>query len=148
MPSAADNFWQLTLDLRQAAALDAERRFAHLASAPPATLFAFLGHSRLFTQRYISDLALLVSRMPEGPFRSILGDILAEELGHGAYEQDHLRLYDRFLESCGAPPVGRLPSDVLDELRDAVLVRSVPYAIGLRGMGGECMCALYLAALQ
>lgn len=148
MIRAAQEFWQLTNDLRAAAAEDAHRRFAHLGSAPPATLFAFLGHYRLFTQRYISDLALLVSRMPEGAFRSALGDILAEELGHGSYEQDHLRLYDRFLATCGAPPVGNLPSALLDELRDAVLLRSVPYAIGLRGMGGECMCALYLEALH
>lgn len=148
MAHHAQAFWALTGELRTSAAADAARRFAPLTTASPPTLFRFLGHYRLFTERYISDLALLVSRLPAGPFRSTLGDILAEELGHGDYDEDHLRLYDRFLASCGAPAIGDQPSPVLDELREAVQRRSLPYAIGLRGMGGECMCALYLEALH
>lgn len=114
---------------------------------------------RYFTQAFVTDLALLVVRCPEGRLRSLLGELVNDELGRGDQEAAHLRLYDRFLESIGAiepgTPVDALCSRVhptvhalLAELRHRTLHRSIYYAIGMRGMGGECVCGVYFSVMH
>jgi hypothetical protein len=146
-------FWRLADDTRVTTQADADTRFAPLAEAPIDELRRVWRHYRSFTRRYITDLALLVSRLPAGGLRSSLGLILADELGQGDSERDHLRLFDRFLLSCEVPP-SRLEEEapgarqVLEDLGERVRTFPVAYAVGLRGMGGECMCSLYLASME
>lgn len=113
---------------------------------------------RYFTQAFATDLALLVARCPEGHLRSLLGQLVNEELGHGDPEEAHLRLYDRFLESIGAIEAGASAGELctrvhprvgelLAELRDRTCNRSTFYAIGMRGMGGECVCGVYFSVM-
>jgi len=114
---------------------------------------------RYFTQAFATDLALLVARCPEGRLRSLIGQLVNEELGSGNPEDAHLRLYDRFLESIGAVEPGT-SSDELDarvhprvrellaELRDRTVNGSTFYAIGMRGMGGECVCGVYFSVMN
>lgn len=114
---------------------------------------------RYFTQAFVTDLALLVARCPEGRLRSILGQLVDEELGKGEPEWAHLRLYDRFLESIGAIEVGASSAqlavgvhpkvrDLLAELRNRTVQRSPFYAIGMRGLGGECVCGVYFSVMH
>jgi hypothetical protein len=114
---------------------------------------------RYFTQAFVTDLAFLVARCPEGCLRSLLGQLVNEELGCGDPEQAHLRLYDRFLESIGAIEPGTTADELcvrehpkvrelLAELRDRTLNRSIFYAIGMRGMGGECVCGVYFSVMH
>ncbi|HTE51396.1 MAG TPA: iron-containing redox enzyme family protein [Kofleriaceae bacterium] len=114
---------------------------------------------RYFTQAFATDLALLVARCPEGRLRSLLGQLVNEELGEGNPEESHLRLYDRFLESIGAIEPGTAPGELGDgvhprvgellaELRDRTVHRSTYYAIGMRGMGGECVCGVYFSVMH
>jgi hypothetical protein len=74
-------------------------------------------------------------------------------------EAAHLRLYDRFLDSIGAiepgTPVDALCNrvhptvhDLLAELRHRTIHRSLYYAIGMRGMGGECVCGVYFSVMH
>lgn len=114
---------------------------------------------RYFTQAFVTDLALLVARCPEGRLRSLLGQLVNEELGAGDPEEAHLHLYDRFLESIGAiepnTSAGELRAhlhprvrELLAELRDRTINNSLFYAIGMRGMGGECVCGVYFSVMH
>jgi len=114
---------------------------------------------RYFTQAFATDLAVLVARCPEGLLRSLLGQLLNEELGQGNPEEAHMRLYDRFLYSMGAIEPGTTPAQLrdqvhprvralMDELRDRTTKRSLPYAIGMRGLGGECVCGVYFSVMH
>jgi pyrroloquinoline quinone (PQQ) biosynthesis protein C len=114
---------------------------------------------RYSTQAFVADLALLVARCPEGRLRSLLGRLVDEELGDGDPEEAHLRLYDRFLDSIGAIDRGASARQLRDgvhpkvrellaQLRDRTLHRSPFYAIGMRGMGGECVCGVYFSVMH
>jgi hypothetical protein len=121
-------------------------------------LRAIVFQYRYFTQAFATDLAVLIARCPEGPLRSLLGRLLNEELGEGNPEAAHMWLYDRFLCSIGAidpgAPVAQLREQVhprvstlLDELRDRTAHRPLLYAIGMRGVGGECVCGVYFSVM-
>jgi hypothetical protein len=114
---------------------------------------------RYFTQAFVTDLALLVVRCPEGRLRSLLGQLVNDELGQGDPQASHLRLYDRFLETIGAIEPGAHSDELaariqprvrvlLDALRDRTVNRSALYAIGMRGMGGECVCGVYFTVMH
>ncbi len=114
---------------------------------------------RYFTQAFATDIAFLVARCPESRLRSLLGELLDEELGEGDPEASHLRLYDSFLESIGsiergatsATLAGRVHPKVrllLRDLSERTVGRSPYYAIGLRGLGGECVCGVYFGVMH
>lgn len=114
---------------------------------------------RYSTQAFIDDLAVLVSRCPASRLRSLLGQLVNEELGEGDPERAHARLYDRFLISIGAIAPGTterqlraamhpVVRDLIADLHDRTLNRSPLYAIGLRGLGGECVCGVYFAVMN
>ncbi len=149
-----DQFWTATEVMRQETERFVAPAFARLRAAPPGTIRAVLEQYRFYTKSYASDLALLVHKLPVGKLRSIIAMILAEELGDGDHAQDHLALYDRFLCTIGCEPqaldVRALPQNVvlLDQLRELLARCSPAFGIGLRGMGGECLCAVYLLLLH
>jgi Iron-containing redox enzyme len=114
---------------------------------------------RYFTQTFATDIALLVARCPESRLRSLLGELLDEELGHGDPELSHLRLYDRFLETIGCIEPGATSAtlasrvhpqvrELLVDLSARTVDRSPHYAIGLRGVGGECVCGVYFSVMH
>jgi hypothetical protein len=113
---------------------------------------------RYFTQAFVTDLAVLVTRCPEGRLRSLLGQLVNEELGCGDPQAAHLQLYDRFLRSIGAIDPGAGTEELcarihpkvrelLAELSHRTVERSTFYAIGMRGMGGECVCGVYFSVM-
>jgi hypothetical protein len=114
---------------------------------------------RYFTQLFVADLARLVVRCPESRLRSLLGQLVNDELGSGDPALAHLQLYDRFLESIGAldrdatgdaraARIHPKVRELLAELSTRTAERSVFYAIGLRGMGGECVCGVYFHVMH
>lgn len=130
-----------------------------LPKLPIDALRAIVLQYRYFTKAFVTDLAVLVARCPEGRLRSQLGRLVNEELGEGDPEAAHARLYDRFLESIGAIRPGASDielraaahpkvRELLAELRDRTMNSSPVYAIGMRGLGGECVCGVYFSVMH
>lgn len=165
MPSAAiarpgrfssltpQTFWQLADDSRMLAEYKVDRNLRYLRTAPPEILKKIFVQYRFFTHYYITDLALLVAKLPFGSLRSCLGEFLSEELGDGDPTDSHPQLYDGFLRTLGVseeqlqrPSPSVLSS--LDGVRASLETRSWAYGVGLRGMGGECLCQIYLSSMH
>ncbi|WP_428267389.1 iron-containing redox enzyme family protein [Haliangium sp.] len=147
-------FWRLADTAKTQTEYLANERLHRLADAPFDVLQKILIQYRYFTIFYITDLALLVAKLPFGELRSLLADFLNDELGNGDHDAAHERLYDNFLMSLGldAQELDRDPNRanlrLLDTLQQRVTSEGPAYAVGLRGMGGECLCQIYLAAMH
>jgi hypothetical protein len=147
-------FWNVADRVKASTEQVLATNFASLATAPAASLTRVLTQYRFFTKYYIRDLALLLSRLPGGRLRSFLGKVLAEELGEGVESRAHDRLYDDFLESIGVArdsldsAADRHVIQVFEGLHHRIAHESPSFAIGLRGMGGECLCQVYLTQLH
>jgi heme oxygenase-like protein len=156
--SALEAFWARAELSKLEARFAVAREMDVLPRLPIQALRAIALQYRYFTQAFVTDLALLVVRCPQGRLRSLLGQLVDEELGRGDPEQAHLQLYDRFLDSIGAIEPGTSADELrgrvhprvrelLAELRDRTAHRSPFYAIGMRGMGGECVCGVYFSVM-
>jgi hypothetical protein len=147
-------FWAEADAARVATEQKAMAQMQHLSSAPIDSLRRVLLQYRYFTTYYIRDLALLLARLPFGKLRTFLGHVLSEELGEGDHLLAHPQLYDSFLLSIGVEPGvlqdSALPGNVvlLDQITHELQHQSVGYGIGVRGMGGECLCHTYLMLLH
>lgn len=155
-----DQFWTLADTLQDHTVDHAKDMFAFVETASPQRLFSLLVQYRYFTVYYICDIALLIARLQPGRMRSFLADILLDELGGGDHTQAHPQLYDDFLASLGIEHSslddtsldGMALADniaLLDTARAQLIDpdHNTAYGIGLRGMGGECVCQIYLARL-
>jgi hypothetical protein len=145
-------FWQFADKAKEATEALAAQRMKALAHLPVETLRQVCTQYRFFTIDYISDLALLLAKLPFGGLRSLLSQILAEELGEGDPDKAHPEIYDRFLASVGVEPEQLerpLPANhaILGELTGELTQRSPAFGVGLRGMGGECLCQTYLSVM-
>ncbi len=149
-----EEFWALADTARTETEYVADARLIRLAGAPFETLQKIFVQYRYFTIFYITDLALLVAKLPFGELRSLLADFLNDELGNGDSEGSHANLYDAFLTSIGlrGDELDLFPNHenllLLKDLQNRINTRSSAYAIGLRGMGGECLCQVYLSAMH
>ena len=150
-----EEFWDVADAIQDNTLQEAEKLFSYLEDAEPDMLRALLLQYRHFTVYYIPDLALLIARLQDGGLRSFLADVLYDELGCGDPVKAHPQLYDNFLSSIGENALGlnetALLSNVrlLDEARKRLIdpKNSNAFAVGLRGMGGECVCQVYIAQL-
>ncbi|RDZ27232.1 iron-containing redox enzyme family protein [Lysobacter silvisoli] len=147
-----ESFWRFADQAKEATEALAAQKMALLPQLPVEALRQICTQYRFFTIDYISDLALLLAKLPFGGLRSLLGQILAEELGEGDAGKAHPVLYDRFLGSIGVAPDSlerRLPANraILSGLTDELSARGPAFGLGLRGMGGECLCQTYLAVM-
>jgi extradiol dioxygenase family protein len=150
-----DQFWTLADDLQEKTVEHAKDMFAFVETASPERLFSLLVQYRYFTVYYISDIALLIARLQPGRMRSFLADILLDELGGGDHTQAHPELYDDFLTSLGIEHSSLDDMALADNIALLETARArmitpesnTAYGIGLRGMGGECVCQIYLARL-
>ena len=155
MPADAWNrqsFWQFADKAKEATEALAEQKMKALPQLSIEALRQFCTQYRFFTIDYISDLALLVAKLPFGGLRSLLSEILAEELGEGNAAKAHPEIYDRFLASIGVEPEQlerRLPAnrEVLGRLTEELRSEGPAFGVGLRGMGGECLCQTYLSVM-
>jgi hypothetical protein len=157
--SALEAFWARAAMSKLEAKFALAREMDALPDLSIEALRAIVLQYRYFTRAFITDLALLVARCPEGRLRSLLGQLVNEELGLGDPEEAHARLYDCFLESIGAIERGATSqqleaaehpdvSALLTQLNDRSANRSLLYAIGMRGLGGECVCGVYFSVMH
>ena len=145
-------FWQFADSAKEATEALADQKMKELTQLPVEALRQFCTQYRFFTIDYISDLALLLAKLPFGGLRSLLSQVLAEELGDGDADKAHPAIYDRFLASIGVEPEQRqrrLPANhaILSALTEELRRRSPAFGVGLRGMGGECLCQTYLSVM-
>jgi hypothetical protein len=145
-------FWHYADKAKEATEALAEQKMKVLPQLSVEALRKFCTQYRFFTIDYISDLALLLAKLPFGGLRSLLSEILAEELGEGDAARAHPQIYDRFLASLGVEPVQLercLPAnrDILGGLTGELRRRGPAFGVGLRGMGGECLCQTYLSVM-
>jgi hypothetical protein len=153
-PSSLAEFWELSRYAQELAQHLSDDAIRSLASADLATLRSVLVQYRCFTGYFAGDLAILVSKTPPSPMRTFLGGIMAEELGSGDPKQAHLALYDRFLLGLGVTHTNfwELTNPACVALVDSMRLRlsqhSYAFGVGLRGMGGECLCHVYLQAVN
>ena len=124
-----------------------------LQALPAADLRQLLLEYYAFTDRYTEDLGILLGRLGEGQLKDTLGDILEDEQGRGADLRSHRRLYSDFLVSLGIPAARVIDYrnaanlSILDQVTSRLRTCSLPFAIGARGMGGECLCQIYLEVM-
>jgi len=148
------NFWEIADSTRVHTEYLADTRLRSLRNAPLPDLKKIFVQYRFFTIYYIKDMSLLVHRLPFGKLRSLLAEFLNDELGNGEATLAHPRLYDDFLISIGVGPAPNTehacPANLalLEEISAMMVTESFAYAVGLRGLGGECLCQLYLAAMH
>lgn len=151
----ADQFWRMADTLQEQTVERASELFSFVETADPEQLNAILIQYRYFTVYYIPDIAILVARLKDGKLRSFMADVLFDELGRGDPAGAHPRLYDDFLRSLCSQneELDALALadnvDMLDRTRTKLVSNNTSnaYAVGLRGMGGECVCQIYLAKL-
>ena len=147
-------FWELADATRVQTEYIADKRLQWMQVASLASLRRVLVQYRFFTIYYISDLALLVHRLPFGKIRSLLAEFLDDELGNSDAALSHPQLYDSFLVSIGLEPSSfdacAYPANLalLDEISSLMNSESPEQGVGLRGLGGECLCQLYLEAMH
>jgi hypothetical protein len=146
-------FWDLTDMTKMGEKFRIDRNLQSLQHMPLDMLKSVLLQYRFFTHYYIADLALLVSKLPFGELRSILADILNEELGEGNADDSHPELYDKFLLSIGIEKEALDNADQycirnLHSVQQSLIEQSWSYGVGLRGMGGECLCQIYLSTMH
>jgi len=146
------SFWRLADDSRIAEEYRIDSNLRYLRTAPLIALKKIFVQYRFFTIYYIADLALLVSKMPFGTLRSCLAEFLSEELGDGDPGMAHPQLYDDFLVSLGVANETLSKGNEkclasLETIQNSLLQRPWAYGVGLRGMGGECLCQIYLSAM-
>jgi hypothetical protein len=153
-PTTLADFWDMAHAATSATVHLADTRLQSLATASLAELRAVLVQYRWFTGYYPGDLAILVAKLPPSRLRSFVGGLVNEELGCGQPAAAHLALYDAFLDGLGDldEMVDELTDPncvaIMDSMRHSLQSSAYPYAIGLRGMGGECLCQVYLQALH
>lgn len=153
MTMTVEQFWQMADYERLQTEYLVNRQVQHIGEASIAALRRLFLQYRYFTEYYGSDLGLLIYRAPYGRFKSLITDIANEELGNGEATQSHLHLWDDFLVSLGVPrsqffhAIDPHNKELLEELRHHMLTAPYPYTVGLRGMGGECLCQVYLTAV-
>ena len=144
-------FWELTDSAKLEAEYAATNYVAYLETAPISALVHIFHEYRFFIKYFISDLGILQFKAPFGKFKCMIAQIAVDELGQEP-EDCHLNLWDNFLVSLGDEPAhldnSEYPENIelLKKLTAWMLERSFMFGVGLRGMGAECLCQIYLSA--
>lgn len=148
-----DQFWQLADDSKLVSQYDADEKIAFLKFASVEEVRRICLQYRYFVLRYPDNLALVISKMPKGELKSLLCDILSEEMGMGDVKESHSTWYDSFLRSLGVSENDLKESlytenkIILDETTRRCRDESFAHCIGMVGMGGECLCQIYLSQM-
>lgn len=147
-------FWNLADESKLNAQYSSDEKIAFLEHASAADIRKICIQYRYFVVNYPNNLATLVGRLPYGELKSILAEILAEELGSGEQDGAHIVWYDRFLRSIGVTEeelensLYKENAAILDEIAARCSARSFEHVVGVCGMGGECLCQIYLTNMH
>jgi hypothetical protein len=154
LPTTMDEFWKLTSAARSTTKHLLDKDVQSIERASIDRLRSILIQYRWFTSYYSGDLAILVYKLPPSSLRSLFASFLNEEHGMGNSADTHPAMYDRFLIGLGVAPA-QLERDInptnlalLDDFRAKLLKGDYMYGVGLRGMGAECLCQVYLEAVH
>lgn len=154
LPSTMKEFWDLSRAAWSTAQHLVDRNVQSMQHASLEQVRSVLLQYRWFTSYYSGDLAILIYKLPPCSLRSFLAECLVEEQGMGNPADTHPAMYDRFLLSLGvseqALETSLYPSnrEMLESMRVNLLARDYMYGVGLRGMGAECLCQVYLEAVH
>jgi len=154
MPTTMAEFWEFASAARSSAKHLVDKNVQSLQYASLERLRSVLIQYRWFTSYYSGDLAILIYKLPPSSLRSLLAEFLHEELGMGDPSQTHPAMYDRFLMDLGVAAsdleTTADPNNIalLEAFRHKLLVGDYTYGVGLRGMGAECLCQVYLEAVH
>lgn len=154
LPKTLEEFWKLAEAAQSTASHLANERIRAIENMGLEDLQSLLLHYRWYTSFYPGDLGILICKLPPSSLRSLLGELLDDELGNGDCSRTHLELYDRFLESIGVrldavrDSVHPMSLALLEANRSRLLMSHYMFGVGLRGMGGECLCQVYLEAVN
>ncbi len=111
-------------------------------------------HYEHFLSSYPKNLAFLISNLPSGLLQTSLSSILSDELGNGNLKNNHRNLlkdftknfigenYQAFFEKASSP--SSLGVSLSTFLENQTRTRTTSFGVGMIGMGGECVCELYL----
>lgn len=148
-----EEFWRMADDQKLRDEYAANDDLQWLRTATRQELHETFLEYRVFTIYFADDLALLVAKMPGGRLKSLMAKLVSEELGEGNPEISHIKLLEDFIVSLGVPPE-RLTQptnaenrELLTKMRALLLSKPHTYGVALRGMGGECICQIYLLTL-
>ncbi len=148
-----EQFWTMADDTRLETEYLVDDKLRYLQRASQESLQLICLQYRYFVKDYPDNLSFLVAKLPYGNLKSMLAEILAEELGDGDYLNTHLQLWDHFLLSIGVDPdllensITPENQVLLQEIQQLTISESPAYTVGLCGMGGECLCQVYLTAM-
>lgn len=148
-------FWEWVEATKKEAEVNMPKKFEWLSHASEAGIQRAITQFYPFIWHYTYDLSEIVGRLPHSPLRTLVAQILSEELGDGNYAFCHLEMWRSFIYSMGVnkdvdvdslidPKVLKIISEQSNIIRNV----NVDEALGLRGIIGECVCETYLKALH
>lgn len=146
-----EQFWQMADEAKLETEYSSDKKLQFLQTATFSELQAICIQYRYFTAKFPDNLGILISKLPYGNLKTLIAEILSEELGEGNSDKTHLRLYDDFLVSIGidkeefASAVHPANVELLKEIQELNKEKSHAFSVGLCGMGGECLCQIYLS---
>eukprot|EP00177_Eucheuma_denticulatum_P002387 GFKZ01004277.1.p1 GENE.GFKZ01004277.1~~GFKZ01004277.1.p1 ORF type:complete len:292 (+),score=49.07 GFKZ01004277.1:63-878(+) len=149
-----DKFWEHADEAKVNTQYISDTNIAFLKDASFEEIKKVCIQYRYFVERYPTFLGLLVAKLPDGELRSLMAEILAEELGSGKYKGAHIVWYDNFLRSLGITDeqinTALYPenSQILGQIEEFCHSEPYEYVVGMVGMGGECLCQIYLTAMH
>lgn len=148
-----DQFWKLADESKVNAQYEADGSIAFLKEANLEEIQKICLQYRYFVERYPDNLSRLLAKMPNQQLKSLLCSILSEEMGSGEISGAHIVWYDRFLLSIGvkeedlATGIYDENEDILSEIEYRCQAKSFEHVVGMVGMGGECLCQIYLTVM-
>lgn len=147
------DFWSTADESKLTTQYNADSRIKFLQDASMDEIRGICIQYRYFVGRYPDFLSRLLSILPHQPLKSLLASIISEEVGDGKIEDSHLVWYDNFLLSIGVTfdqiqnSLYPENDDILSNIEDLCLAKPYEFVIGMVGMGGECLCQIYLTVM-
>lgn len=151
--STMKDFWDLADESKVNAQYEADGCIAFLKAASMDEIRSICLQYRYFVERYPDNLSLLLAKMPNLQLKSLLASILSEELGSGKIKNAHIFWYDRFLRSIGVTEeelqkgIYQENEEILSEIEYRCKAKPFEHVVGMVGMGGECLCQIYLTVM-
>lgn len=149
-----EKFWDYANETKTATQYESDRKISFLEEASIEEIKNVCLQYRYFVAEYPKFLCWLVAKLPYGELKSLMGEILAEELGSGKERNAHIVWYDNFLRSLEISDEGlkngMYPEnqEILDQIERCCHERGHEYIVGMVGMGGECLCQIYLTSMH
>lgn len=149
-----EKFWEIADESKLNAQYSVDGKLDFLKNASADEVRKICTQYRFFVYDYPDNLSLLIAKLPYGPLKSLLAEINSEELGSGKHEDAHIVWYDRFLRSIGVSDdemkTSLYPENkkLLSEIKSSCTTKPVEYVVGTIGMGGECLCQIYLTNMH